>query len=299
MNNEQDREPTQSPSADGGRRSRWTVEPGSVSDSLSFRRPEGIEDQSSRRPAHEIIRELQQDHGVPPRRSHASAVDPIEDQATMIPRGTPLPPVPNAVGARPPRPDTPTRAGSTAQAAATAAAPRAKYASPRTEGLVAASRASATATHPRPSTQQESPRVKPDLGERRELRAATGGSSSALIMAGFGGVVLVAIGGIIGALLDYWFADRIGVVTAIGLALGAVIAALVTRKRDLISVIVAPPIVFAIIAGVVLLLSSKDIGITSIAELATRGFGPMALATGLAAIIGGIRLASSKAGDRR
>lgn len=233
MNDEQGFDPPQM-SPEDRRRSRWAVQPGSVSESLSFRRPDGLDEPArrERRPANEIIREVREGSRA--------------DEPTRISQRRP--------------------------------------AVPRDDSAAAAA---------------ERPRVKPDLGENRDLRAATGGSTSSLVMAGFGGVILVVIGGLIGAILDYLFTDRLGVVTTIGLALGAIVAALVTRKRDLVSVIVAPPIVYAVIAAVVLLISSRALGITSIADVAIRGFPTMALATGLAAVIAGVRLLTSRVGERR
>jgi hypothetical protein len=257
VNDEQGYEPPEM-SPEERRRSRWAVQPGSVSDSLSFRRPDGMDDaaRSERRPPSEIIREVRGERvtGEEPTR--------VSERRPQIP------------------PEDPT----------THAEDSDRDAAPM------------RATEPRSSRAElydESTRVTPDLGQNRDLQAATGGSSSSLVMAGFGGVILVAIGGLIGAILDYLFSDRIGVVTTVGLTLGAVVAALVTRKRDLVSVIVAPPIVYAVIATIVLLISSRAIGVTSIADVAIRGFPAMALATGLAALISGIRLVKSRVGERR
>lgn len=263
MNDEQGFDPPQM-SPEERRRSRWAVQPGSVSDSLSFRRPEGLDrdQRPQRRPASEIIREIRDDN--------AGEEKPTQTNERR-------PPVPDDDSS--PRIRTPLSAAGTA----------------RTDGSLD----SADARSSRAALYDESTRVNPELGENRDLRAATGGSSSALVMAGFGGVILVAIGGLIGAILDYLFTDRLGVVTTIGLTLGAVVAALVTRKRDLVSVMVAPPIVYAVIATLVLLISSRAVGITSIADTAIRGFPAMALATGLAALIAGARLLTSRVGERR
>ncbi|WP_153504276.1 DUF6542 domain-containing protein [Cumulibacter manganitolerans] len=150
---------------------------------------------------------------------------------------------------------------------------------------------------PRAPLYDESTRVEPEMGENRDLKAVST-SGGRLIMAGFGGVILIVVGGLVGAIVDFLFTDRIGVVTAIGLTLAAAVAALVTRKRDLLSIIVAPPLVYAVVATVVLLMSARTIRVTSIADLAIRGFPAMALATGLAALIAGIRLLTSKKGER-
>lgn len=145
----------------------------------------------------------------------------------------------------------------------------------------------------------ESARVTPDLGEKRELTPLTAIRSSGRVLAGAGGVVLIVIATLIGGIIDFLFTDRLGLVTGVCLVLGAAAAALLTRKRDLLSIMVAPPLVYAAVAAVVLLMSSRPIRVTSIADVAISGFPAMALATGLAAIIGGVRLATSKVGERK
>lgn len=228
-------------------RSRWAVQPGSVSESVSFGRPDA-EPRHERRPASEIIREIRERPGN-------------TEQPTRI--SDRLPAVPPAHVAR--------------DREAAAVEPRAT----------------------RATLHNEANRVRPELGENRELRAASGGSSSGLVMAGFGGVLLIVLGGLIGGSLDFLFAERLGVVVAIGLTLAAALAALITRKRDLISIMVAPPIVYAVIAAMVLLVSTRQIQVTTIADTAIRGFPAMALATGVAALIGGVRLLTSRVGERR
>lgn len=246
MNDEQDKPDV---GRDERRGSRWAVPAGSISNDVTFRRPESMDepDQATRRRSSDIIREVRSNAGNAeplaadtPRRSRSSAT-PIDDEPIEV---HPI--------------------------------------SPRRSPLY-----------------DESRRVEPDLGQKRELRAVTGGSSSSLVMAGFGGVVLIMITALIGAILDYLFTDRLGALTAIGLTLGAAAAAFATRKRDLVSVMVAPPLIYALIAAVVLLVGSRGFGVTVIADTAIRGFPAMALATGLATVIAGARLIFSRVGERR
>lgn len=247
MNDEQDKPDV---GHDERRGSRWAVPAGSVSNDVTFRRPESMDepDQVTRRRPSEIIREVRDDAGKAaaaaadtPRRSRSSVTPSVDDEPIEV---HPI--------------------------------------SPRRSPLY-----------------DESRRVEPDLGQKRELRAVTGGSSSSLVMAGFGGVILIMITALIGAILDYLFTDRLGALTAIGLTLGAAAAAFVTRKRDLVSVMVAPPLIYALIAAVVLLVGSRGFGVTVIADTAIRGFPAMALATGLATVIAGARLIFSRVGERR
>ena len=103
----------------------------------------------------------------------------------------------------------------------------------------------------------------------------------------------------VGAIIDFLVSGAIGLFGAIGLSVGAAFAALITRKRDLLSVLVAPPIVYAVIGGLVLMVSSRPVNVTSVAQLAINGFPAMAIATGLAAVIVGIKLLTTRVGERR
>lgn len=140
----------------------------------------------------------------------------------------------------------------------------------------------------------------PSLGSNRELRSPQGvGHSPAAILAGSGGVLLIVITTAVGAIIDFLVSGAIGLFGAIGLSVGAAFAALITRKRDLLSVLVAPPIVYAVIGGLVLMVSSRPVNVTSVAQLAINGFPAMAIATGLAAVIVGIKLLTTRVGERR
>ncbi|PRZ40996.1 hypothetical protein CLV47_11229 [Antricoccus suffuscus] len=143
-------------------------------------------------------------------------------------------------------------------------------------------------------------RVKPDLGEARELRQPpTAGTGPSTVLAGFGGVILIIITAGIGALIDHMVSSKLGVFTGIGLCIGAFFAALVTRKLDLLSVIVAPPIVYALFGVLLIWLSPTTVDKYSLAEIAIAGFPWMALATGIALLIGGVKLMTTRPTERR
>ncbi len=93
--------------------------------------------------------------------------------------------------------------------------------------------------------------------------------------------------------------SKLGVFTGIGLCIGAFFAALVTRKLDLLSVIVAPPIIYALYGVLLIWLSPVAIDKYSLAEIAIGGFPWMALATGIALLIGGIKLMTTRPTERR
>lgn len=119
------------------------------------------------------------------------------------------------------------------------------------------------------------------------------------MLAGFGGVILIIITAGIGALIDHMVSSKLGVFTGIGLCIGAFFAALVTRKLDLLSVIVAPPIVYALFGVLLIWLSPTTVDKYSLAEIAIAGFPWMALATGIALLIGGVKLMTTRPTERR
>lgn len=251
-------------------RSRWTVAPGSV--------PSAFKKRSERS---ESAPETDADSDARARRRTARE---IINEATKAPF----------------RDDHPTRISSRRPRVpeATAPAGRRSAAEKPAEGGTPAAGDKQVRRAPRAPLHDESKRVEPELGERRELTPITSSSSrSSLVLAGFGGVVLIIVLGLVGAIIDYLFTDRLGLMTTVGLTVGAALAALATRKRDLMSVMVAPPLVYAGIAAVVLLMSG-EVRLTRVADMAIRGFPVMALATGVAALIAGIRLITSKVGER-
>lgn len=133
----------------------------------------------------------------------------------------------------------------------------------------------------------------------RELREATQlGTRPNTVLAGFGGVILIIVTTGIGATLDILVGSAIGLGTLIGVCLGAFAAALLTRKSDLLSVIVAPPIVYTVFVALSLVLKSAPVTLTSLANSAVSGFPAIALSTGIAALIAGIRLITTRPDER-
>jgi hypothetical protein len=83
------------------------------------------------------------------------------------------------------------------------------------------------------------------------------------------------------AAADSYIGIGLGMVTLIALLLSSVVACLLVRRRDLLSVVVAPPLVFL---GVVLvniaLAPSATFSLPTVATLLIRGFPAMGLAVG-------------------
>jgi hypothetical protein len=88
------------------------------------------------------------------------------------------------------------------------------------------------------------------------------------------------------AAADSYIGLGLGMITLIALTLGSAIAALVVRRRDLVSVVVAPPLVFVVVAVVnIALAPSAPLNAATLATLLVRGFPAMGVATAVAAVI--------------
>jgi hypothetical protein len=93
------------------------------------------------------------------------------------------------------------------------------------------------------------------------------------------------------AAADSYIGLGLGIITSVALTIGTVVAALVVRRRDLISVVVAPPLVFVAVAVVNIgLAPSATLNAATVATLLVRGFPAMGVATGAAVLISLIRL---------
>jgi hypothetical protein len=98
-----------------------------------------------------------------------------------------------------------------------------------------------------------------------------------------------------GAAVDSYVGIGLGLVTLITLVAVTAIATLVVRRRDLASVLVAPPLVFVAVAAMNIgLAPSASFNLPTVATLLVRGFPTMAVATGVALVLGLIRLAARR-----
>jgi hypothetical protein len=88
------------------------------------------------------------------------------------------------------------------------------------------------------------------------------------------------------AAADSYIGVGLGTITLIALLLGSAVAALVVRRSDLLSVVVAPPLVFVAVALVnIALAPSAMFSLPTLATLLIRGFPAMGLAFGAALVI--------------
>ena len=106
------------------------------------------------------------------------------------------------------------------------------------------------------------------------------------------GMFLVTLAG---AGVDSFVGIGLGLVTLATLVAVTAIAALSVRRSDLLSVVVAPPLVFVAVAAVnIALAPSASFNLATIATLLVRGFPTMALATGVALVLGLVRRAARR-----
>jgi hypothetical protein len=124
--------------------------------------------------------------------------------------------------------------------------------------------------------------------QRRYDPPAAGGPS----LTGVGAVLLLTGIAAVGGVLDVLAGSSLRLIFACGLVLGALVASLLVRRRDLLTVVFAPPLVFVAASAVAVLLGRGDSG-GGLVDLATSwlvfGFPAMAIATGVAAVIWLIR----------
>lgn len=104
-------------------------------------------------------------------------------------------------------------------------------------------------------------------------------------------LLLVGIAGVAGV-IDIVAGDALRLVFSGGLVLGAVVAALLVSRRDLLTVVFAPPLVYLAASCVAVLLGRGEGGgdiVDAAASWLVYGFPAIATATGAAALVAGIR----------
>lgn len=139
--------------------------------------------------------------------------------------------------------------------------------------------------HPDASRRRAAPAEAPREG-RRGSSAAYGdrpGSTGIRGALAITGVFLVTL---VAAAADSYIGLGLGTITLVALTAGTIGAALVTRRQDLLSVLVSPPLVFVAVALLNIgLAPSASLNLPTLATLLVRGFPAMGLATGVALVI--------------
>jgi hypothetical protein len=143
----------------------------------------------------------------------------------------------------------------------------------------------------RPSARPGDPRVASVSARPRPAKPTADGGRIRGLLAVLG-IFLVTLAG---AGVDSFVGIGLGLVTLATLSLATAVATLVVRRRDLISVIVAPPLVFVAVALVnIALAPSANFNLPTVATLLVRGFPTMAIPTAIALVLGLIRLAARR-----
>ena len=113
-------------------------------------------------------------------------------------------------------------------------------------------------------------------------------------LTGTGAVLLLTgVAGVAGV-IDVVAGDALRLVFSAGLVLGAVLAALLVSRRDVLTVVFAPPLVYLAASAIAVLLGRGEGGgdlIDAAASWLVYGFPAMAAATGVAAVVAAIRAA--------
>jgi hypothetical protein len=168
----------------------------------------------------------------------------------------------------------------------------------------------------RPRVRDERPREDrardlPDLGDERrgprppEARparrrpAGRGATASApergSRLRGAVVVVVVFLITLAGAALESWMGTGLGLVTLGTLTAASAVATLVVRRRDLLTPVIAPPLVYVAVAALnTALAPSASLNLASVATLLIRGFPAMAVATAVAGVVALIRWAARR-----
>jgi NADH:ubiquinone oxidoreductase subunit K len=93
------------------------------------------------------------------------------------------------------------------------------------------------------------------------------------------------------AAADSYIGLGLGTITLVALTAGSVAATLLVRRRDLLSVLVAPPLVFVAVAiANIGLAPSATLNLPTLATLLVRGFPAMGIATAAAIVVSLYRL---------
>ncbi len=154
---------------------------------------------------------------------------------------------------------------------------------------------SARSGPPRPSAEVH----RPGPDDRRTGSAASGRTRTAPAsgsrLRGAVAVLGVFLLTLVAAAADSYIGLGLGMITLVALTAGTVVATLAVRRRDLLTVVTAPPLVFIAVAVVNLALApSADLTLPGLATLLVRGFPAMAIATGAAIALSLFRMVSKR-----
>ncbi|NEK87555.1 hypothetical protein GCU60_17595 [Blastococcus saxobsidens] len=134
-----------------------------------------------------------------------------------------------------------------------------------------------------------------DRPAERSMAPARAGSAPDSRLRGFLALVAVFLLTLAGCAVDSFVGSGLGLITLVALTASTAAAVLLVRRRDLLSVIVAPPLVFAAVAAVnVAMAPSATLNLPTMATLLVRGFPTMAAATVAAIVLAVFRMATRR-----
>ena len=144
---------------------------------------------------------------------------------------------------------------------------------------------------------QRRPSARP-AGDEHAARAASRTAPEPATGSRLRGAIAVAAVFVVtlaAAALDSFFGEGLGMLTLVALVALSSAATWLVRRRDLLSVVVSPPLVFVAVAAVnVGLAPSASFTLPTIATLLIQGFPTMAVATGAAVVVGLLRWAARR-----
>jgi hypothetical protein len=125
----------------------------------------------------------------------------------------------------------------------------------------------------------------------RAATEATGGRT----LRGVFAVIAVFLVTLAGGAVDSFRGIGLSTITLVALTGSTILGTWLVRRRDLASMLIAPPLVFTAVAGAnIALAPSATFSLPTIAALLVRGFPTMAIATGAALVVCLIRWASRR-----
>jgi hypothetical protein len=112
---------------------------------------------------------------------------------------------------------------------------------------------------------------------------------------GYVAVLCVFLTTLAGGAVDWFTGTGLGLITLVALVASTSIATLLVRRRDLLTVVLSPPLVFVAVAGANIALSpTVSLNLPTVATMLIRGFPTMAMGTGAAIVLGLVRLFSRR-----
>jgi hypothetical protein len=98
-----------------------------------------------------------------------------------------------------------------------------------------------------------------------------------------------------GGAVDWFTGGGLGMITLVALVASTSVATLLVRRRDVISVVLSPPLVFVAVAGANIALSpAVNLSVPTVATLLIRGFPTMAAATCAALLLALVRVVTRR-----